>query len=359
MAIYHLTAKTISRNSAASAKARNQYIDREGKYQKDANEVQYKESGNMPGWAKKSPTRYWQAADENERANGRLFKQVEFALPKELTPKEQIKLASNFCREIARTKDGALPYSLAIHRGHDRENPHCHLMVSERVNDGQSRSPETWFKRAGNSPRAGTRKTEELKPKDWLINIRRDWSRQANVALEQAGHENRIDHRSLKNQGINREPSTHLGPAAAAMERKGTQTDRGKEHRQSLAQPEQDTAQELQKARRTLENISTGISKARAGFAAYQAHQAAEKRRQKMERIRQAQEQARLEAEQKAQKQKMEQEQVRQKQEQIRLEAEQKALEQKKLREQERQQKTQEPKTHQHIRHRDRGGISR
>ena len=41
-----------------------------------------------------------------------------------------------------------LPYTLAIHRGGaDGENPHAHLIFSERVHDGIERSGEQWFKR--------------------------------------------------------------------------------------------------------------------------------------------------------------------------------------------------------------------
>ena len=136
MAIYHLTAKTVSRGSGTTAKARHEYIEREGRYKADSAEVLHMESGNMPEWAKECPGSYWQAADLYERANGRLFKQLEFALPRELTAEQQKDLATSFVRGLARTNDGPLPYSFAIHQGHDRDNPHCHMMISERVNDG-------------------------------------------------------------------------------------------------------------------------------------------------------------------------------------------------------------------------------
>jgi len=38
----------------------------------------------------------------------------------------------------------------------------------------------------------------------------------------------RIDHRTLEAQGIEREPTTHLGPAVASMERRGIATEVGK-----------------------------------------------------------------------------------------------------------------------------------
>lgn len=302
MAIYHMTAKTISRGSTSSAKARSEYIDREGKYQKDAEEVQHRESGNMPEWAEDTPARYWQAADENERANGRLFKQLEFSLPKELSPEQQNELARSFCREISQTKDGPLPYSFAVHKGHDRENPHCHLMVSERVNDGHTRSPETWFKRAAKDlAKGGAKKTESLKPREWLEQTRELWSKSANQALERAGHENRIDHRSLKDQGIDREPTTHLGPASAAMERKGITTERGEEYRESQGKQGQSQEKEIAQARAALALISAGIDQARVQFSTWQAHEVDKKRQQEQERKKQEQERARLEAERNAQ----------------------------------------------------------
>ncbi|NYZ70003.1 MobA/MobL family protein, partial [Endozoicomonas sp. SM1973] len=54
-------------------------------------------------------------------------------------------------------------------------------------------------------------------------------------ALERAGHQERIDHRSLKDQGIDREPTKHLGPKATAMERNGARSDRGEENREIKA----------------------------------------------------------------------------------------------------------------------------
>jgi ATP-dependent exoDNAse (exonuclease V) alpha subunit len=182
----------------------------------------------MPAWAENSPRNYWEGADVYERANGRLFKQIEFALPRELSQQQQVELAASFCADMARTKDGPLPYSFAVHKGRDEKNPHCHLLISERVNDGHFREPDQWFKRAAKDPlKGGAKKTTELHPREWLLQCRELWAERANLALQRAGHEARIDHRSLEAQGINRAPTIHLGPSVAAMERKGIRTPRG------------------------------------------------------------------------------------------------------------------------------------
>lgn len=271
MAIFHLTAKTVSRGSA-SAKARHDYIEREGRYQSDRDEVSYSQSGNMPEWAVDDSKKYWDASDRHERGNGRLFKQLEFALPRELTADQQRKLVQAFVTKITATKGGPLPYSFAIHKGHDKENPHCHLMISERANDGHTRSPETWFKRANskNPAQGGAKKTLELRPKEWLQETRWEWSLQANRALARAGHETRIDHRSLEAQGIDREPTKHLGPAAAAMERRGLRTRRGQDIAQGEAASRESLAKarELQEAEALLAEIKTGMNQARQDFQA-------------------------------------------------------------------------------------------
>ncbi len=48
-----------------------------------ADEVLHSESGNMPAWVQ-DPADYWDAADQYERANGSVYREIEFALPKEL-----------------------------------------------------------------------------------------------------------------------------------------------------------------------------------------------------------------------------------------------------------------------------------
>lgn len=115
MAIYHLTAKTGSRSGGQSARAKADYIQREGKYARDMDEVLHAESGHMPEFVER-PADYWDAADLYERANGRLFKEVEFALPVELTLDQQKALASEFAQHL--TGAERLPYTPAIEAEH-------------------------------------------------------------------------------------------------------------------------------------------------------------------------------------------------------------------------------------------------
>ena len=190
----------------------------------------YTESGHMPAWAAAAPMTYWDAADLHERANGRLFQRVEVALPTALTAAEQRELAVGFARHL--TAGEQLPYTLAIHAGAGT-NPHCHLLISERTNDGLERSAAQWFRRynAAEPAQGGARKTTALRSKAWLVETRAAWAEQTNQALERAGHAIRVDHRSLAAQGIERLPSLHLGPTVAALEARGIETERRAEGR--------------------------------------------------------------------------------------------------------------------------------
>jgi hypothetical protein len=62
--------------------------------------------------------------------------------------------------------------------------------------------------------------------KEQLGQWREQWANLANRHLERHGHEERIDHRSLKEQGADREPTVHLGYAANEMAQRGAQSDR-------------------------------------------------------------------------------------------------------------------------------------
>ena len=227
MAVYHLKVSFGSRAGGQSARAKSDYIEREGRYEKDGEELEHKEHGNMPEWAEDDPGKYWEAADEHERANGRLYSEVQFALPKELGEAERRELAGEFAERVCSQE--RLPYTLAIHRGGaNGENPHAHLMFSERGHDGIERSAEQWFKRynAKAPEKGGARKSREAKAGGWLEKTRKAWEQTANRALERAGRSERIDGRSLADlrdeahragdleraADFSREPNVHLGP---------------------------------------------------------------------------------------------------------------------------------------------------
>ena len=276
MAVYHLKASFGSRSGGQSARAKADYIEREGRYAEDAEELEHKEHGNMPQWAQAEPGKYWEAADQNERANGRLYSEVQFALPKELSEPQRREVAWRFAERL--TGEEKLPYTLAIHRGGpEGENPHAHLMFSERGHDGIERSGEQWFRRynAKVPEKGGARKSRAAKAGDWLEKTREAWEQTANRALEQAGQGERIDRRSLADlrdeahragdleraAELSREPNVHLGPEGYRTLRRGgaseTVEQAGRVERRNAADRGEREADSRQVER--LERAITGI----------------------------------------------------------------------------------------------------
>lgn len=232
MAIYHCSVKVGSKADGKSGGAKSAYITRTEKYSKDNDEVFVSWSGNMPIWAQEKPTIYWKSADIYERKNGLLYREVEIALPVELTAQENEALTKDFVESI--TVGKSLPHTVAIHKGKG-VNPHAHILISERMNDGYSRTPAAWFKRASNKGKSaesgGARKADLGKSrKAWLEDTRKTWANIANLHLERAGQAERIDHRSYEDQGVDKIPSVHLGPNVVEMEAKGIETDRADRH---------------------------------------------------------------------------------------------------------------------------------
>lgn len=262
MASYHLTVKAGQRGKA---KAHAEYIAREGKYSgstryEDLEATQY---GNMPAWAEHNPAEFWQAADDNERANGSAYREIEIALPRELTPPQRLALVQDFVSQELGKKHA---YQFAIHTPkaalEKGEQPHAHIMYSERIIDGIERDPEQYFKRynakfperGGNKKASGGKLDSERKEE--LKQLRERWAIIQNKHLEKHGHDERVSHLSLEEQGIaNREPEQHLGGSGvrnnakkrALVELRAANAENAKAQAEAAPIVEQYMAQELAK----------------------------------------------------------------------------------------------------------------
>jgi hypothetical protein len=228
---YHLSFRSGSRAHGSCARSAHDYVTRSETYDDpDRDAAIYTESDHLPAWPEDNARDYWDAADLYERANGRLYISADFALPRSLDVEDHVELAHAFAQAL--TADERLPYTLAIHAGKSADgqdhNPHAHVMISERQNDGVSRSREQWFRRANSaSPeRGGAPKSRTFHGREWMEHARELWATLANEMLERHGRDERVDHRSYERQGIEREPGRHYGPAAAHMAARGLDHER-------------------------------------------------------------------------------------------------------------------------------------
>lgn len=219
MAIARLSVKT---GGVGKAAVHAEYIERDEKYAKQKQaDLEYSESGNMPSWAEENPKLFWQAADLYERKNGSTYREFEIALPRELNAEQRLELIQDFIAQEIGTK---YPYQLAIHNPKAMdglEQPHAHLMFNERLQDGIERDPQQYFKRYNSKApeKGGAKKDNTGKDyrtrKDEIRDLRQRWEVMSNQHLERAGLDTRIDMRSYKDQGIEKDPEKKLLPSQA------------------------------------------------------------------------------------------------------------------------------------------------
>ncbi|MNJ35052.1 Mobilization protein A [compost metagenome] len=224
MAIGRLSMKV---GKAGKAGPHAAYIAREGQYANrlDKGErLEATEVGNMPTWAEGQPQMFWLAADAFERANGTTYREMEIALPRELDSAQRIELAREWVKQEIGERHA---YQWAIHvptAADGKDQPHLHLMFSERQVDGIERDPEQYFKRynAKAPEKGGARKgygehagqtLSHAERIDDLKALRTRWEDACNGALERAERAERIDMRSHAERGTGLEPERKQLPS--------------------------------------------------------------------------------------------------------------------------------------------------
>ena len=158
-------------------------------------------------------TSLWNEVERVEkRKDAQLSREVMIALPAELTHRQKEFLTREYVQ--GEFIEQGMIADIGYH-DFDSHNPHAHIMLTMRGIDeeGFGKKRREWNKR------------EAIK------DYREHWAEYANRALEEAGYDERIDHRSLKEQGIEREPQIHLGAKVMEMEARGVRTQIGDESR--------------------------------------------------------------------------------------------------------------------------------
>ena len=246
MAIYHASTKPIARSSGRSAVAAAAY--------RAGQELVDERTGLVHDYTRKGGvvsaeavladgstvdrSELWNAAEFAEkRKDSRTAREWIVALPAELDAPGRAALAREFGVELA--KRYGVGVDIAVHmpdREGDNRNHHAHILTTTREirrgDDGQLLLGAKTIIELSDTDR---RKMGLGAAAEEVKIIRGLWEELANGALERAGRSERIDGRSLEAQGVDREPTTHLGQMATDMERRGIATDRGAGNRQAAA----------------------------------------------------------------------------------------------------------------------------
>ena len=235
MAIFHLNESNISRSDGRSAVACAAYRACEkledhtfGKTQDYTKKkgLEYKEIYAPLHTNEKLLDRQtlWNEVEKKEfnangsmKANARLAKEYTCALPHELTDQDRIKIVDDFCRDFVKKHNVIVDACIHAPHEHDDEtdnkNYHVHIMFTTRlVNDkGELGKKQRTFN--DNGP-------------EILKDSRATFANVVNTALENAGLDERIDHRSYKDQGLDfLEATAHEGHEVTALRRQGIDTE--------------------------------------------------------------------------------------------------------------------------------------
>ena len=232
MADYRLSAQVISRSSGQSAVAAAAYRAGERLHDVRLGEAhdyrrksgvlhsQIMAPANTPDWMK-DRAQLWNAVEAAEkRKDAQLAREIQLSLPHELDHKARVELARRFVQE--QFVDRGMIADLAIHtpgREGDDRNHHAHVMLTMRELTGEGFGMKA---REWNGP-------------DVLEGWREQWANHQNREFEKRGLDIRVDHRSYEAQGIDREPTQHLGPTASKMERRGQKSRIGEENRRRIS----------------------------------------------------------------------------------------------------------------------------
>ena len=201
----------------------------------------------------------WNSVELYEKAgNAQLAREIDAALPIELSREEQIRLVREYCSSQFVSRGMCVDF--AIHDT-DSGNPHCHIMLTMRPLDERgawaAKSKKEYdIDENGERIRlpSGRYKTHKVDLTGWndkgnALLWRKAWADISNAYLERAGRPERIDHRSNAERGIDELPTVHMGVAACQMEKKGIATEKGELNRN------------IQKANRLIREIRAQIGK--------------------------------------------------------------------------------------------------
>lgn len=228
MAIYHFSAKVIGRGAGRSAVAAAAYRsasrledERLGRHHDFTNKAGVVHSEVMlpegaPERLRDRETLWNEIEATEKRKDAQLAREVEFAIPREMTKEQGIALARDFVQREFVARGMVADLNVHWDIGADGEaKPHAHVMLSLRevVADGFGAKVREW------------------NATGLLQHWRTAWADHVNARCAAIGIDARIDHRSYEHQGIDLEPQHKIGAAGARREAKGEDAERADDHR--------------------------------------------------------------------------------------------------------------------------------
>lgn len=221
--MYHLSIQPLSRSKGRSAPSAAAYRSADIIFcERTGVTHNYSRKGGVEhtelvGW-KNDRASLWNAAEAAEnRGNARVARECLVALPHEANAEERRQLAVSMAEYFFEKYKVAV--DVAVHhpskRG-DQRNYHAHLLFTTRIIDeANEKKPFGKKTRVLDDRKTGPEEIEQA---------RSHWADLLNQFYKEKDEDKKVDHRSYERQGLDLEPTVHLGPAATALERRGIKT---------------------------------------------------------------------------------------------------------------------------------------
>ena len=285
MAIYHCSTKTVNRSSGRTAVASSAY--------RAAEKLKDERTGLTHDFTRKDGvvhseiiskldikidrSELWNLAEKTEnRKDARTAREWVIALPDELNTDQRQNLAKDFARFLVDRYD--VVADLAIHepsKGGNDKNHHAHIMLTTRKAALDPNNKLILTTKADIELSNTKRKSLGMgTTQEEIKQIRETWANLANRVLEQAGHHQKIDHRSYADQGNDLQATIHEGSKVTQLRRQGidTQISRFNDN------VNQHNAQQLNQQQQQKDSVlQRGFNRVEQGFEQWEKNQAAKR----------------------------------------------------------------------------------
>jgi hypothetical protein len=271
MAMYHLSVKYVSRGQGRSAVGAAAYRSGEKLYN-DYDGLTHDYTAKkgivyseiiLPDNAPDdyyNRQNFWNAVEKSEkRSDARTAREIEIALPLELSKQQQIELVRDYIRNNFINLGMGADFSLhsgkhthyidTLHEEAQADkiitpnNPHAHILLTTRP--------------------IGSNGLSVKKNRNWdksqnVTKWREKWAQIQNKEFERLGIESRVDHRSNKDRELEQEPTIHEGSKVRRLEESGIKTKIGDINREIKRRNQEklQIKQELQKEQRRSQELT-------------------------------------------------------------------------------------------------------
>jgi ATP-dependent exoDNAse (exonuclease V) alpha subunit len=218
LAIYHLHVQAISRAGGRSATSAAAYRAGEVIVEERTGEVhdytrkrgvlhaEILAPAGAPEWVFNRADLWNKVENSEKRKDAQVCRELNIALPHELSSRQRLDLIHTYVKR--NFVQHGMVADVCLHapgRGEDSQNFHAHIMLTMRPIEADGFG----------------KKAREWNSIGMLESWRANWAKAANEALEKAGHDARIDHRSNVARGLDDVPGQHHGPAVSGILRRG------------------------------------------------------------------------------------------------------------------------------------------